>query len=160
MKQGLVTLIPKPNKDTLIIDNWRGITLLNNDYKILAFLLAKRLKQGMNNIIHESQSGFMPGRHISNNIRLVLDLVNYRYLLSGDPIILFLDFPKAFDTISHEFIFDTLFFLNFGNFFIKGIKTLYKNNNSSIKLMYGTSQRFNVENGCAKVAQPHLTSSY
>lgn len=117
MKQGLITLIPKPNKDALYIDNWRGITLLNNDYKILASVLAKRLKNGLDFIIHEAQCGFMPGRHISNNIRLVLDLVDYRHLLPGNPIILFLDFQKAFDTISHKFIFDTLAFLNFGDFF-------------------------------------------
>lgn len=40
--QGLTTLIPKPNKDKLLIDNWRPICLLNNDYKIFALLLAKR----------------------------------------------------------------------------------------------------------------------
>ncbi len=39
-----------------------------------------------------------------------------------------------FDTISHKFIFDTLSFLNFGNFFIKAVKTLNINNNSSVKL--------------------------
>lgn len=101
MKQGLITLIPKPKKDVLLIDNWCGITLLNNDYKILAFIMAKRLKTGLNEIIHESQSGFMPGRHISNNIRLVLDLIDYNELIPDDPLILFLDFQKAFDTVSH-----------------------------------------------------------
>jgi len=46
MKQGIISLIPKPNKDLLIIDNWRPITLLNIDYKILAFVYATRLKSG------------------------------------------------------------------------------------------------------------------
>ena len=43
MKQGLKYLIPKPCKD-LYLDNWRPITLLNSDYKILAALYANRLK--------------------------------------------------------------------------------------------------------------------
>ncbi len=54
--QGLITLIPKSKKDPLFIDNWHPITLLNNDYKILALVLAKRLKHILNSIIDETQS--------------------------------------------------------------------------------------------------------
>lgn len=42
MTQGVITLIPKPNKDKECLENWRPITLLNNDYKILALILAKK----------------------------------------------------------------------------------------------------------------------
>lgn len=38
MKQGVITLIPKPGKDHKIIDNLRPVTLLNNDYKILTHI--------------------------------------------------------------------------------------------------------------------------
>ncbi len=34
--QGLIALISKPNKDPLVIDSWRPVTLLNNDYTIIA----------------------------------------------------------------------------------------------------------------------------
>jgi len=34
MKQGVICLIPKPKKDILILDNWRPVSLLNNDYKL------------------------------------------------------------------------------------------------------------------------------
>uniref|UniRef100_A0A096MC09 Reverse transcriptase domain-containing protein n=1 Tax=Poecilia formosa TaxID=48698 RepID=A0A096MC09_POEFO len=76
LTQGLTTLIPKPKKYILLLDNWRPICLLNNDYKILALVLAKRLKNALQDIIDESQSGFMKGRHISNNIRLILDIID------------------------------------------------------------------------------------
>ena len=76
MKQGIISLIPKPDKDILLIDNWRPITLLTIDYKILSLAFANRLKTGLDNIVAETQSGFMKGRHISNNIRLVLDLLD------------------------------------------------------------------------------------
>ncbi|KAF7647571.1 hypothetical protein LDENG_00170230, partial [Lucifuga dentata] len=99
MKQGIITLIPKQDKDTLSIDNWRPITLLNNDYKILALILAKHLKYGLHRLIDDCQSGFMKDRNISNNIRLVSDLIDYSELLEGDPVILFLDFHKAFDSV-------------------------------------------------------------
>ena len=89
-------------------------------------ILAKRLKTGLNEIIHKSQYGFISSCHMSNNILLVF----HQDLLDGSPLILFLDFQKAFDTVSHNFIFNTV------NFFIKAIKTLYSGNNSSVKLHY------------------------
>ncbi len=44
MKPGLITLLPKPDKDHLILDNWRPITLLNVDYKLFSYL-CKSLKK-------------------------------------------------------------------------------------------------------------------
>lgn len=49
--QSLITLIPKPQKDVLLLDNWRPISLLTNDYKIIALCLANKLKQVLNDII-------------------------------------------------------------------------------------------------------------
>ncbi len=54
--------------------------------------------------ISETQSGFNKGRLIHNNIRLVLDLIDYGHLIKDDGFVLFLDFYKAFDTVEHEFI--------------------------------------------------------
>ncbi len=89
MKQGLIVLIQKPNKDIFNLDNWRPISLLNIDYKILAAVYANRLKQCLEEVISETQSGFMKNRHISNNIRLILDLLDYSDLVSNDALILF-----------------------------------------------------------------------
>ncbi len=105
MKQGLITLIPKPGKDLLSLDNWRPITLLNLDYKVLSLVLAKILKTGLSDIINETQTGFMPKRHISCNNRLILDLIDYANYNNSDAIILFLDFYKAFDTLHMNFYF-------------------------------------------------------
>lgn len=68
MKQGIISLIPKPNKDKTIIDNLRPITLLNVDYKMFTHILANRLKSGIDKIISETQSGFLPKRLIHNII--------------------------------------------------------------------------------------------
>uniref|UniRef100_A0A3Q3BIJ9 Reverse transcriptase domain-containing protein n=1 Tax=Kryptolebias marmoratus TaxID=37003 RepID=A0A3Q3BIJ9_KRYMA len=147
LTQGLITLIPKPKKDLLFIDNWRPICLLNNDYKIFAHIFAKRIKSVLENIIDESQSGFMENRHISNNIRLVLDLIDYSHLCPDDSFILFLDFYKAFDTIEHEFIFHALEKFGFGSYFSSAIKTMYTNGNCTIRLNAGTSPRFFLKRG-------------
>ena len=147
LTQGLLTLIPKPKKDTTSIDNWRPICLLNNDYKILACALAKRFKYVLSSVIDETQSGFMPKRHIANNIRLVLDLLDYSELVEDDSFILFVDFYKAFDSLEHKFIFLALQKLGFGDPFCKFIRTLYNNANCSINLNSGTSPRFQLSRG-------------
>uniref|UniRef100_A0A9J8APK5 Reverse transcriptase domain-containing protein n=1 Tax=Cyprinus carpio carpio TaxID=630221 RepID=A0A9J8APK5_CYPCA len=98
MKQGLITFIPKAGKDRRILDNLRPITLLNTDYKILSGVIAARLKEGISSIISETQSGFLKGRLIHNNIRLVLDLLDYNQMVQERGFILFLDFYKAFDS--------------------------------------------------------------
>ena len=103
MKQGFISLIPKPNKDSLSI-NWRPITLLNVDYKLFALVFAKHFKRNLEEIINETQTGFMANRHISNNIRLVLDLLDYSEYVESQAVIVFLDFYKAFDTVEHHFI--------------------------------------------------------
>lgn len=70
MKQGVISLILKPDKDPLLIDNWRPITSLNVDYKILALVYATRLKSGLGNIISKFQTEFMAKRHISSILGL------------------------------------------------------------------------------------------
>uniref|UniRef100_A0A1A8QY68 Reverse transcriptase domain-containing protein n=1 Tax=Nothobranchius pienaari TaxID=704102 RepID=A0A1A8QY68_9TELE len=147
LTQGLIALIPKPKKDCLLLDNWRPISLLNNDYKIFATILAKRLKSVLDSIIDESQSGFMCNRHISNNVRLILDLLDYSELVNEDSFVLFLDFYKAFDSLEHDFIMEALKKFGFGQFFCKSVQTLYNNGNSSIKLSNGTSPRFDLKRG-------------
>lgn len=147
LKQGVITLIPKPNKEKLHIDNWRPITLLNNDCKIFALIFGKRLKAALENIIDEEQSGFMSGRNIHNNIRLILDMIDYEYFIPDESLILFIDFYKAFDTIEHGFIFKVIEFLGFGDFFLNAIQTLYNGCNSSVKMSHGTTQRFQLQRG-------------
>lgn len=89
----------------------------------------------------------MPKRHISNNIRLVLDLIDYSYLISDDSFIFFLDFFKAFDTVEHNFLYLSLKKFGFGDFFCDAIQTLYNNASGSIKLKNGSSPRFEIRRG-------------
>ncbi len=113
MKQGVISLIPKPDKDNLLIENWRPITLLTIDYKILASVYAARLKICLPHIVAETQSGFIKDRHISNNIRLVLDLLDYADSVHSEAFILFLDFYKAGESLScsSNYFCNNIFFL-------------------------------------------------
>ena len=87
-KRGLITLIPKKDKDRLFLKNWRPIALLNTDYKIMAKALANRIKSVIDALIDSDQTGYLKGRYIGENIRTVSDLIYYLKQTKSDAIIL------------------------------------------------------------------------
>ena len=76
-KQGIITCIPKGDKNKDFIKNWRQISLLNVIYKIGSSCIANRIKTVLPLLINEDQSGFILNRYIGDNIRLIYDLINY-----------------------------------------------------------------------------------
>ena len=67
-RRGLLWLIPKKAKDPMVVGNWRPITLLNVDYKIVSKTLALRLATVLPNLISLDQKGFIWDRYIGDNI--------------------------------------------------------------------------------------------
>lgn len=147
MKRGVITLIPKPNKDKFLLDNWRPITLLCNDYKLLGHVYSNRLDTELSKLVDECQSAFMKGRNIHNHTRLILDLVEYREFITIESYILFLNFFKAFDSIEHYFLLKTLQFLGFGNKFCDIVKMLYTDISCMVSLNPGMTPSFKVLRG-------------
>lgn len=98
-RRGIITLIPKKNKDRRILTNWRPITLLNVDYKLLAKCMSRRLFHVMPRLIHYDQVGFIPGRFIGTNIRNVNDMISYMNGSTEGGFVVSLDYSMAFDRI-------------------------------------------------------------
>ena len=124
-KRGILAIIPKKGKDLRRLKNWRPLSLLNTDYKILTKLLASRLQKVISEIVSPDQSGYIRGRYIGENIRNIYDIIQYSTITNIPGMVIALDFEKAFDSISWNFLFHTLECFKFGENFIKWIKLLY-----------------------------------
>lgn len=78
--RGIILLIPKKGRDRLNLTNWRPITLLNVDLKILTKAIANKLVPCLSGIIGKEQTGFLKGRFIGENVRLTDDIIDYCHL--------------------------------------------------------------------------------
>lgn len=129
---GVITLIPKKDRDTLYLKNWRPLTTLNCDYEILAKALASRLKEVLPYIIDAEQTGYMCGRNIATNIRRTIEIIEYTKKCNIPTIILSADFEKCFDRIKHSSIWAAMNDFNFGPTYIQWVKLLFDDFHSCI----------------------------
>ena len=113
----------------------------------MANILANRLKTVINKLIHTDQNGYIKGRNIGFNIRLVQDVIEYFENDNIEGAVLFLDFQKAFDTINHNFMHAVLEKFNFGSSFIKWIKTIYSRSEACLTNNGWTSKPFEIQRG-------------
>ena len=96
------------------INGNRGIQLIisfsltNVNYKIAPKVIANRVKSAISTIIHNSQTGFIKGRYIGENIRLFFEILDNAEDEDKPGLIFFSDFEKAFDSADHTFIISCL----------------------------------------------------
>lgn len=145
-RQATITLLDK-GKDRTQLKNWRPISLLNSDYKIMSKAIANRFTKYLSQLIPENQTGFIKGRNIADNLRTLSDIIQYLKDMEEPGILINIDFQKAFDSLSWDFMVLTLKKFNFGPSFIQWIKTLYSNISSCIINNGHTSKFFQVERG-------------
>ena len=147
-KQGIITCLPKQDKNRVFLKNWRPISLLNVIYKLASSVIANRIKTQLSNVIHEDQKGFIAGRYIGENVRLIYDVLFETKKQNIPGMILSVDFEKAFDTVSWKFIEKVLKYFNFGPSIISWIK-LFQNGSESCIIQNGFISDFlRLKRGC------------
>lgn len=147
MNTAVIKLLPKAGKDPTQPANYRPISLMNTDIKIIAKALAARLEQILPTIIHNDQTGFIKGRNSTNNIRRLLNLINRVQNNKEKAIILSLDAEKAFDKVNWIFLFKILKKFGFGEPFTRWIRTFYTAPKATVNTNGVTSQSFCLQRG-------------
>ena len=131
-RRGVISLLPKEDANLLKLPNWHLITLLHVDYKIASKVIATRFEKVLDLLISPDQTGFLKGRYIGQNIRLVNDVVEQTKIPNIPGILVQLDFCKAFDTIEWSFIKRSLALFNFGDSIQQWVSTFYNNSESAV----------------------------
>ena len=149
-RQGLITCLPKGDKPKQYLKNWRPITLLSVIYKIASGRIAERIKSVLTDLISEDQTGFISGRYIGENTRLIYDILHITDELDIPGLLLIVDFEKAFDSISWKFINHTLNFLNFGDSIKRWVNVFYNDIQSCVIQNGFLSEPFTVKRGCRR----------
>ena len=99
-------------------------------------------------IINEDQTGFICGRFIGENTRMVYDTIEYYASYDRPGLLLVLDFSKAVDTIEWQFISEVLKLFEFGDFLIKMIQLCQSNSTSRVEQNGYLSAPIVLERGC------------
>ena len=146
-----VRLIPKKG-DLSEIKNWRPISLLSVFYKIPASSFAKRLRLFLDQIVSVRQKAYSSSKVIQECVMSVIDNISKCLVNQSNAALILVDFTKAFDRVSHDFVSSVLEFFNFGPKMMQIAKTLLTGRHGSIITEAGLSPSFAFNSGTGQGA--------
>lgn len=145
--EGWMAPIYKEKGERTKIANYRPITLLNTDYKLLTKILSIRLASVAPGIIHESQAGFVPGRRLRNHTQLAKLIMNWAEAREVNGAIIALDQEKAYDKVAHDYLWKVLEKFGIPERFIATVKTLYARAETRVMINRVSSNTYQVYRG-------------
>lgn len=116
-----LALIPK-EVNPRSFERYRLISLCNASYKILAKLLANRIKPLLQKLISPAQEGFMKGRNTLDNVIQVEEALHSSHYRKEQGMLIKLDMSNAFDRVTCFFLYRVLHSFGFNQEFINLIK--------------------------------------
>ncbi len=137
---GWMAPIYKEKGERTRVVNYRPITLLNTDYKLLSKSLAVRLATAAPDLIHPAQAGFVPGRKIQNHTQLARLMMCWAEENEVNGAIVALDQEKAYDKIAHDYLWRVLQKFRIPATFIRLVQSLYEHAVTSV-MVNGTLSR-------------------
>ena len=131
-RQAVIKLIEKKDRDKRYIKNWRPISLLNVDTKILSKAISNKLKTVLPTLISSQQTAYVKNRFIGESGRLISDIVEISGCFNITGFLVTMDIEEAFDFLDHSLLISVLKKFRFRKNFITWIEVLLKDQQSCV----------------------------
>ncbi|XP_071694930.1 uncharacterized protein [Rutidosis leptorrhynchoides] len=141
-----ITLVPK-NNVPLGLNEYRPISLIGCYYKILAKVLSIRIRKVLPSVIGYEQSAYLKGRYILDGSLIANEAIDYLKRKKKKSLIFKVDFEKAFDSLSWDFLLDMMNRMGFGIRWRKWIHACLKSASISILVNGSPTNEFLIERG-------------
>ena len=143
----IISLIPKAGKDKHEIKNWRPISISSCDLKIITKAYSLKVGSHLGEIISDSQTGYVPGRDINFNSRILRLALYFCNSSNLDYSIMSLDAQKAYNSVDHVYISNTLKEYGFPENFISAVNVLHNNLQAQVQVNGCLSNPFSIRRG-------------
>ena len=147
-KRANIKLIYKEG-DEQDLSNYRPISLINVQYKIFANIIRDRLAKFLedNKLLSHLQNGFRKNRGTFNNLNSIINIIEDAKYNKRSIHLLYIDIRKAFDSIEHWVLKDTLRYYNLQDKSIRLIMNMYEGLSACIDTPFGKTKEFNITKG-------------
>lgn len=140
----VIKLVYKGKGPRKLLKNWRPISLLNSDYKILTKILANRMESILPNLINQAQSCAIKGRNMTDNLYNIQAILETCEENNEKALIVTLDQEKAFDKIEHKYLFKVLEKFNFPDDFIRWVQIIYSGAKARVNANGSLTEEFDI----------------
>jgi len=137
-----------------MIKNWRPISLFSNVYKIFSKAFANGLKRIIDSNTSDSQKAYSKTKVIHEALMNILQFIKKGKLENKRLALMAINFKKAFDSESHEYILEILKFFNYSDYMIKIVRTTMKKKIAGIMTESGIITFFEILCGVAQGDSP------
>ena len=152
LRTAIIKILRKGDKDPMEASNYRPISLLSIFYKLASCVITRRIKPVVEQLIGKEQKAYIKTNNIGSCILNLLNMMKFANDKKKAWLILLIDFNKAFDSISHEFLNNTLELMGFGEDMREWIKIFFNNREANVLINGHLSSTIKLEQG---VPKPH-----